>query len=479
MMWRATTRYALLCALFLVPTTECPNHGRFHWTSPPWARRGPAGGSTGTPTAAPFEMDVKVIGAGLGKTATTSLGLALQRLYGRGAYKFPSAVDNFALDAIHDAWDLGNGGQNPDLRRLLEHRNTSYAAVLDYPLCLHFQKLMAAYPRAKVILTVRDSLKWFRAWDRQVKKIRWNIARRKDEGGPEIHTWPVAWTSLVQGPVGDGFFGGQPLNQSRAIKRYEAWNAHVVKTVPPSRLLVLDIPALTARVASTVASRKSRFRVGISGKYDGAKPALGAAGATVGAMFTAGVELARRPAGNPSAWQRLGEFLGVPVPPAGTPFPKSNGINWSPQGTPAVPPSCVWHAFPAREWEPAQRRTFSVGDTEFAGVAAERDCRALCAQSDHCAAYSWGLAAPATTWSRRCFLHTELVLSDNPAPSGFEASTATASCHPRHWRGWIGVITPNATDGRDTPGISFQAATAPIPSCVARECGAGAWLARM
>ncbi|MGG7377289.1 sulfotransferase, partial [Escherichia coli] len=36
-----------------------------------------------------------------------------------------------------------------------------YRATVDWPGCLYYRELMAAFPQAKLILTVRDAQRWY------------------------------------------------------------------------------------------------------------------------------------------------------------------------------------------------------------------------------------------------------------------------------------------------------------------------------
>jgi hypothetical protein len=98
-------------------------------------------------------MTLKVIGAGLGRTGTASLKVALEQLLGGRCYHMSECFGNPAnpplwLAAAHGRpdWDTIFGG---------------YAATVDYPGSGFWRELADHYPEAKVLLSVRDADKWF------------------------------------------------------------------------------------------------------------------------------------------------------------------------------------------------------------------------------------------------------------------------------------------------------------------------------
>jgi hypothetical protein len=98
-------------------------------------------------------MSLEVIGAGYGRTGTLSLKLALEQLGFGPCFHMSEAIANQARIA---GWlEACNG------RAVWGEILAGYRATVDHPGCAFYRELAAAYPDAKVVLTVRDANDWF------------------------------------------------------------------------------------------------------------------------------------------------------------------------------------------------------------------------------------------------------------------------------------------------------------------------------
>jgi hypothetical protein len=98
-------------------------------------------------------MGLKVIGAGLGRTGTASLKMALEQLgFGR-CYHMGEVLSK--LDAV-PLWVAAGKGA-PDWDRIFD----GYASAVDYPSCSFWREQMSHYPDAKIVLSTRDPESWF------------------------------------------------------------------------------------------------------------------------------------------------------------------------------------------------------------------------------------------------------------------------------------------------------------------------------
>jgi len=100
-------------------------------------------------------MGLKLIGAGLGRTGTMSLKLALEQLGVGPCYHM---VELF-MHPPHGALWIGAAEGRPQWDALFE----GYAASVDYPGCTFWRQLAQHYPSAQVLLSVRDPEQWFQS----------------------------------------------------------------------------------------------------------------------------------------------------------------------------------------------------------------------------------------------------------------------------------------------------------------------------
>lgn len=103
-------------------------------------------------------MPLKVIGAGYSRTGTLSLKLALEQLgfgpcFHMVEFISPGYAPRRAL------WKIAEDGGSPDWKTIF----AGFTSAVDMPTCLYYRRLAAAYPEAKVILTLRDPAAWYRS----------------------------------------------------------------------------------------------------------------------------------------------------------------------------------------------------------------------------------------------------------------------------------------------------------------------------
>lgn len=93
-------------------------------------------------------MTLEVIGAGLGRTGTLSLKLALEQLGFGPCYHMTEVFKNLPAAG----WWVDAADGRPDWEKIFQ----GYRAAVDWPSATFYAELAAAYPGAKVILTERD-----------------------------------------------------------------------------------------------------------------------------------------------------------------------------------------------------------------------------------------------------------------------------------------------------------------------------------
>jgi hypothetical protein len=163
-------------------------------------------------------MPLKVVGAGLGRTGTHSVKLALERLLGEPCYHM---IEVFGHPDHVPMWHQAVRGEMPDWDELF----AGYGAAVDWPAAAFWKEQSEAYPDALILLSTRDSAGWWRSCDNTI----FEVFRTADE------KMPSEWTAMVK----DLFrtFAGDAVDEQSAIAAYERHNADVRATAPPERLL--------------------------------------------------------------------------------------------------------------------------------------------------------------------------------------------------------------------------------------------------
>jgi Sulfotransferase domain len=178
---------------------------------------------------------MKIIGAGLPRTATLTQKVALEILGFEPCYHMVNVLGN--LD-VAPRWQEALEGKSE-----WDDIFGDFQATVDWPGAFFYRDLMEAYPEAKVLLSVRDG----EAWERSMGETIWGIFF----GDMLIHDLSTAWSrvdpkwasyiSLMKamwqksGLMGNENEGPGSGAMARAMERY---NQEVISVVPPERLLV-------------------------------------------------------------------------------------------------------------------------------------------------------------------------------------------------------------------------------------------------
>lgn len=179
---------------------------------------------------------VQIIGAGRQRTGTESLHAALVLLGYRAAH---GLGDGASVSKV-GVWIFGHDVYDPlppptgeeDARLwgspLWNVQRTwigleGYTALTDSPFNNHYSQLARDYPRARVILTVHP--RGARHW--AASAIKDGLSQPGAKGFS-----PVPGCHVV---------GDTPAARASCARAYDAWNRHVVDTVPGERLLVFNV----------------------------------------------------------------------------------------------------------------------------------------------------------------------------------------------------------------------------------------------
>jgi len=178
-------------------------------------------------------MSMKVIGAGFGRTSTMSLKYALEQLGFGPCYHMIETREHPEHDAM---WLALARGKSDDWHAILD----GYAASVDWPAIMIWRELAAAYPEAKVILTLRDPNGWYESASKTIFARMREFAEALAHGDAEtIDPARRAHMRMVNAVVVDKTFSGS-LDRDHAIEVFDAHNDEVRRTIPPERLLVYE-----------------------------------------------------------------------------------------------------------------------------------------------------------------------------------------------------------------------------------------------
>ena len=207
-------------------------------------------------------MSLQVIGSGVGRTGTHSLKLALEQL---GFNKCYHMMELFQHPEGLIYFQKAERGEIVDWDKLFE----GYKSAVDYPVAKYYKQIIAAYPNAKIIHTMRDAESWYQS---AMETIFW--ATKPSAGRMLKLLIKMPFSSTIRkrlpilkfdGAMVDNIFGKDLKNKQEVIRRYNAINEETLNYLPKDRSLVYEVK---------------------------------------------------------QGWEPLCNFLNVPVPP--TPFPRSN-----------------------------------------------------------------------------------------------------------------------------------------------------------
>jgi len=170
-------------------------------------------------------MTTSIIGAGVGRTGTYSLKLALNRLGLGPCHHMEEVLHNMPVQV--PLWSAATAGE-PDWERIYD----GYASAVDWPTAGFFRELVAEYPSAKFILTERDPVRWADSFGATI----YTLLAGRDEAPPAIRDW----LDMAAGVIArTGFPPG--LDRDGLVAAFTAHNDAVRETIPASRLLVFEV----------------------------------------------------------------------------------------------------------------------------------------------------------------------------------------------------------------------------------------------
>lgn len=189
---------------------------------------------------------MRVIGVGFGRTGTFSLKVALEVL-GFGPCYHMSVVATRPDDARR--WEAVADGAGPDWDALF----SGFQATVDWPAAAYWRELVAYYPDAKVILTVRDPYAWYDsaagtiirgpATTGPLRRLPRPVARRLRRLWMRLSTsrMPARYLEANTKIIGGRVFDNRFADRDHAFAVFQRHITEVTQHVDPDRLLAYDI----------------------------------------------------------------------------------------------------------------------------------------------------------------------------------------------------------------------------------------------
>jgi hypothetical protein len=167
-------------------------------------------------------MSLRVVGAGLGRTGTHSLQLALQQLLAAPCYHMVEVIANppfarywqDAIDGKPVDWDVVMDG---------------YAAAVDWPAAAFWRELADANPDAIILLSTRSSAD---AWWKSANATIFHISRAEAPPDSPMHAQMKMAKSMFAKT-----FTPNWTDEAEAKRAYDQHNATVRASAAPERLV--------------------------------------------------------------------------------------------------------------------------------------------------------------------------------------------------------------------------------------------------
>jgi hypothetical protein len=192
-----------------------------------------------SPSGTSGQGGLRVIGAGFGRTGTLSLKSALNELGFGPCYHM---TEVFSHPEHIDLWEAAAKGEPVNWNDIF----AEYHATVDWPSCDFYRELMAAYPDAKVLLTVRDPEHWYESVKSTIyhtnhRKLRSPLAPVITFAMREFVPAMRKRLRMLNAVIWNRTFGGKFEDKDYAIAIFKQHIEEVKHYVPPEKLLVYDV----------------------------------------------------------------------------------------------------------------------------------------------------------------------------------------------------------------------------------------------
>lgn len=183
-----------------------------------------------------YSRELEVIGAGYGRTGTSAISMALEKLLDgpvmHGGTQILAREDAYLKKLVYLHRSRSN---RPRMMRLLRDITSGFVGITDQPGILYIPELMELYPDVKVVLVTRDPEKWWKSIEPVAKNVQFWWLKPLLFPVPALRWIPEIFQGFIQR---NRFLYGDMRPGVELLKRH---NAHIRKVVPKERLLEMDL----------------------------------------------------------------------------------------------------------------------------------------------------------------------------------------------------------------------------------------------
>jgi hypothetical protein len=169
-------------------------------------------------------MTMQLIGAGFGRTGTLSLKHAIETIGAGPCYHMQEVPRNQHAEQ----WLAAAKGEAQPWDEVF----LGFRATVDWPACSFWRELVAHYPDAKVLLSLRDPDRWY---DSVANTIYKALMETPPDGPMGVHL------AMARRIVIENTFDGRFEDRAHAIDIFSRHNQAVQREIPADRLLVYEV----------------------------------------------------------------------------------------------------------------------------------------------------------------------------------------------------------------------------------------------
>lgn len=184
-------------------------------------------------------MSIKIIGAGLPRTGTNTLKVALEKLGVSKAYHMKELLVH--PENLHYWTTLRDTGTTQ-----WDELYDGYQASVDFPCCAWYKEHMARYPDAKVIFTTRPFEDWYLSIESTVWKAGPQTLPQKLAMMAKLMFNPrlravIKCVKFAKSSIFGGILEGKFADKAATEEIFNRYIEDVKATVPADKLLIFEV----------------------------------------------------------------------------------------------------------------------------------------------------------------------------------------------------------------------------------------------